>query len=266
MAESAEKFPKVFWTANVTELFERAAYYSMASFVVIYLGQLGLGDVLAEHAQRPALVPRLLPAHPLGHHRRPGRLPPLAAGRVRAAGRRLLPDGLPGLVRRRDARPTVGDEVTAGAAVVVPVVVGILLIGMGGSVVKPCISGTVQKTAGGRATLGLRHLLHGHQHRLARRPRRRLLRAHALASLSVIFAVAHRRCACVAFFVVLLLYRDPEPCRRQRAGQAASKSIGQILARHGAGARATAASPSSCWSRAASGSSTTRSTTCCRST
>jgi dipeptide/tripeptide permease len=40
----AEKFPKVFWTANVTELFERAAYYSMASFVVIYLGQLGFGD------------------------------------------------------------------------------------------------------------------------------------------------------------------------------------------------------------------------------
>ena len=37
------KFPTVFWTANVTELFERAAYYSMASFVVIYLGQLGLG-------------------------------------------------------------------------------------------------------------------------------------------------------------------------------------------------------------------------------
>ena len=33
-----------FWTANVTELFERAAYYSMASFVVIYLGQLGFGD------------------------------------------------------------------------------------------------------------------------------------------------------------------------------------------------------------------------------
>jgi len=40
----AEKFPKVFWTANVTELFERAAYCSMASFVVIYLGQLGFGD------------------------------------------------------------------------------------------------------------------------------------------------------------------------------------------------------------------------------
>ena len=37
-------FPTVFWTANVTELFERAAYYSMASFLVIYLGQLGFGN------------------------------------------------------------------------------------------------------------------------------------------------------------------------------------------------------------------------------
>src|SRR5512144_2499345 len=43
-APSVQKFPPVFWTANVTELFERAAYYSMASFVVIYLGQLGFGD------------------------------------------------------------------------------------------------------------------------------------------------------------------------------------------------------------------------------
>src|SRR5512137_916320 len=40
---SQAKFPPVFWFANLTELFERAAYYSMASFVVIYLGQLGLG-------------------------------------------------------------------------------------------------------------------------------------------------------------------------------------------------------------------------------
>jgi dipeptide/tripeptide permease len=40
-APAVHQFPTSFWTANVTELFERAAYYSMASFVVIYLGQLG---------------------------------------------------------------------------------------------------------------------------------------------------------------------------------------------------------------------------------
>ena len=43
-AAAVQPFPNAFWTANVTELFERAAYYSMASFVVIYLGQLGFGD------------------------------------------------------------------------------------------------------------------------------------------------------------------------------------------------------------------------------
>jgi proton-dependent oligopeptide transporter, POT family len=42
-APTAQKFPTSFWTANLTELFERAAYYSMASFLVIYLGRLGLG-------------------------------------------------------------------------------------------------------------------------------------------------------------------------------------------------------------------------------
>ena len=42
-AAAVQPFPNAFWTANVTELFERAAYYSMASFVVIYLGQLGFG-------------------------------------------------------------------------------------------------------------------------------------------------------------------------------------------------------------------------------
>ena len=43
-AAPVQPFPGSFWTANVTELFERAAYYSMASFVVIYLGQLGFGN------------------------------------------------------------------------------------------------------------------------------------------------------------------------------------------------------------------------------
>ena len=60
---------------------------------------------------------------------------------------------------------------TAAEAVdfTVPVVLGIVLIGIGGSIVKPCIAGTVQKTSGTAATLGLRHLLHGHQHRLHHR-------------------------------------------------------------------------------------------------
>ena len=49
---------------------------------------------------------------------------------------------------------TVGKEFTAGIDVLLPLLLGILLIGVGGSFVKPCISGTVQKTAVGKATLG----------------------------------------------------------------------------------------------------------------
>jgi dipeptide/tripeptide permease len=37
-------FPATFWSANLTELYERGAYYAMASFVVLYLGRLGLGS------------------------------------------------------------------------------------------------------------------------------------------------------------------------------------------------------------------------------
>ena len=46
---AVQPFPGSFWTANVTELFERAAYYSMASFVVIYLGS------HERHSFRPGL-------------------------------------------------------------------------------------------------------------------------------------------------------------------------------------------------------------------
>ncbi|MGD0783650.1 MAG: MFS transporter, partial [Candidatus Aminicenantales bacterium] len=42
------KFPATFWTANVVELFERAAYYAMASFMVIYLKEnLGMSPTTA---------------------------------------------------------------------------------------------------------------------------------------------------------------------------------------------------------------------------
>jgi len=49
---------------------------------------------------------------------------------------------------------TIHNEVTVGLRDAVVIVAAILLVGIGGSVIKPCISGTVQKTAGARATLG----------------------------------------------------------------------------------------------------------------
>jgi dipeptide/tripeptide permease len=150
-----DRFPRVFWTANITELFERAAYYSMASFVVIYLGQLGFGDYWPSVLNGSVLwtLVYFLPilsgtiADQIGFRRSL-----LGAFVLLAAGYFLM--GFPVWFGGAILTPTVASDVTAPAAVVVPVVLGILLIGAGGSVIKPCVSGTVQKTAGSRATLG----------------------------------------------------------------------------------------------------------------
>jgi dipeptide/tripeptide permease len=153
-APPAEKFPKVFWTANVTELFERAAYYSMASFVVIYLGQLGFGAYWPSNLNSvlwtlvyflPILSGTI--ADQVGFRRSL-----LVAFVLLAAGYFLM--GFPVWFGGGELAPTVGKEFTARPGFVAVIVVAIVLIGMGGSVIKPCISGTVQKTAGRIATLG----------------------------------------------------------------------------------------------------------------
>jgi dipeptide/tripeptide permease len=149
-----ERFPRVFWTANVTELFERAAYYSMASFVVIYLGQLGFGAYWPSNLNSvlwtlvyflPILSGTI--ADQVGFRRSL-----LVAFLLLAAGYFLM--GVPVWFAGGELAPTVAKEFTAKPGFVAIVVVAILLIGMGGSVIKPCISGTVQKTSGTMATLG----------------------------------------------------------------------------------------------------------------
>ncbi len=149
-----DRFPAVFWTANVTELFERAAYYSMASFVVIYLGQLGLGEYWPSNLNSilwtlvyflPILSGTI--ADQVGF-----RKSLLAAFVLLFAGYLLM--GAPVWFGQSELSPVVKKEFTASPALVATLVGGILLIGAGGSVIKPCISGTVQKTAGTLATLG----------------------------------------------------------------------------------------------------------------
>jgi dipeptide/tripeptide permease len=154
MAEPAAKFPNAFWSANVTELFERAAYYSMASFVVIYLGQLGLGAYWPSNLNSVLwTIVYFLPilsgtiADQVGFRRSL-----LVAFVLLAAGYVLM--GAPVWFGGATLSPVVHKEFTASAGLVATVVVAILLIAMGGSVVKPCISGTMQKTAGARVTLG----------------------------------------------------------------------------------------------------------------
>jgi dipeptide/tripeptide permease len=154
-AETVQPFPKAFWTANVTELFERAAYYSMASFVVIYLGQLGFGDTWPSYLNSTVLwgLVYFLPilsgtvADQIGFRRAL-----LVAFVLLAAGYTLM--GYPVWFGGSVLAPTIGKEFTASSRDTVVVVAAILLIGIGGSVVKPCISGTVQKVSGARATLG----------------------------------------------------------------------------------------------------------------
>jgi len=152
--EKQNRFPAVFWTANVTELFERAAYYSMASFVVIYLGQLGLGEYWPSNLNSvlwtlvyflPILSGTI--ADQVGF-----RKSLLVAFVLLAAGYMLM--GSPVWFGGAKLAPTVGKEFTASSSLVGVLVAGILLIGIGGSVIKPCISGTVQKTSGALATLG----------------------------------------------------------------------------------------------------------------
>ncbi len=145
------KFPGTFWTANVTELFERAAYYSMASFMVIYLKEtLGMSPTMATFLNGTILwgLIYFLPilsgtlADKYGYRRS------LSVAFVMI----VLGYFVVGNVQRFWPGLAGG---APGSAVnfLLPILVGILFIGIGGSVVKPCIAGTVQKTAGLRATL-----------------------------------------------------------------------------------------------------------------
>jgi dipeptide/tripeptide permease len=220
-----ERFPATFWTANVTELFERAAYYAMASFVVIYLGRLGLGDYWPSTLNGllwtliyflPILSGTI--ADQIGFRRS------LLMAFVLLLGG-YLAMGVPVWAGLGTLADNVGEGLTAGPGVVVPVLVGILLIGVGGSFVKPCIAGTVQKTAGTRATLAFalfymvinvgslcgRGISYG---------------VRTNTSLDMIFMVA-AGCAVGAFFVVLALYRDPP--RPAAAAAAPRRSPGRIL-------------------------------------
>jgi len=227
--QTRTKFPAVFWHANLTELFERAAYYSMASFVVIYLGQLGLGTYW------PAMLNTLLwfliyflpilsgtVADQIGFRRAL-----LGAFVLLAIGYFLL--GYPVWMGGAALSPTIEREVTAGANVVLPAVVGILLIGFGGSVVKPCILGTAQKTAGTRATMAFAiFYVVVNMGSLFGRGVAFYARTRPGATLSAIFSVAAFM-AILAFLVVAGLYRGPETAPGTGLPGRPCKSVPEIL-------------------------------------
>ncbi|HOC98589.1 MAG TPA: MFS transporter [Myxococcota bacterium] len=225
---SGNRFPRSFWTANVTELFERGAYYAMASFVVIYLGQLGLGDYWPSTLNGilwtiiyflPILSGTI--ADQVGF-----RKSLLLAFVLVAAGYACM--SYPVLIAGHELSDIVKPEVTASMDTIVAIIAGIVLIGIGGSFVKPCISGTVQKTSVGRATLGFAiFYMVINIGSLFGRGASYIVRTK-FNNISLIFVVA-AACAILALLVVAFLYRDPES--ETGTGNAAKprRSIGEIL-------------------------------------
>lgn len=221
LENTSQGFPRVFWTANVVELFERAAYYSMASFVVIYLGQLGLGSYW------PSTINGLLwtliyflPVLSGAIADRWGfRRSLLLACALLAIGYVCI--AAPIWSGKAELSQSISDEVTAGVDVIGMVMIGIVLVGVGGSFVKPCISGTVQKTAKGRATLAFAiFYMVVNIGSLTGRGASYVVRTGS--GLPSIFAVASIA-SIIAFLVVLLFFREPETVRVDR------KSIKDIL-------------------------------------
>ncbi len=221
-------FPRSFWTANLTELFERGAYYAMASFVVLYLGQLGLGDYWPSNLNGilwtlvyflPILSGTI--ADQIGFKKSL-----LIAFVFLAAG--YFGMGYPVWFGGETLNTVVEDQFTAGLGVLIPIILAIAFIGIGGSIIKPCISGTVQKTAGARATLGFGiFYMVINIGSLVGRGVSFVMRKKF--DLSYIFAVSVAL-SIVAFFVVLFLYNDPEKeMGINSADQKPKKSIGRIL-------------------------------------
>jgi len=147
-----QRFPATFWTANTIELFERAAYYSMAPWVVIYLTEiLGMSPTLATTLNGSVLwgLIYLLPilsgtlADKYGYRRslRVSFLMISIGYLITGTVQKFWPWIL-------------GKQPSESVSYIFPIVLGIVLIGIGGSIVKPCVAGTVQKTSGLRATLG----------------------------------------------------------------------------------------------------------------
>ena len=229
MTEShAEKFPRVFWSANVTELFERAAYYSMASFIVIYLGELGFGAYWPSNLNGllwylvyflPILSGTI--ADQVGFRRSL-----LVAFVLLAVGYALM--GSPVWFGGAELSPIVHKEFTAPTGLIVTVVAAILLIAMGGSVIKPCISGTVQKTAGARATLGFAifYMVINIGSLFGRGTAFVVRRGYDIPTVVMVVTV----CAVAAFALIFVVNRSVEARKEGRTGRATVSFVAIVVA------------------------------------
>ncbi|MDP2876815.1 MAG: MFS transporter, partial [Holophaga sp.] len=226
--DAESKFPSSFWSANLTELFERGAYYAMASFLVIYLGQLGFGDywpsflnsVLWGLVYFLPLVSGAIADH-IGFRKS------LLLSFIMVCGG-YFAMGYPVWVGGSTLTGTAGKSFTASLDVIIPVALGILLIGVSGSFVKPCIAGTVQKTSGARKTLGFAifYMIINIGSLFGRFVSYTVRRSEGF-DLSSIFLVS-LGASVIAFLTVLFFYKDPDADELRKEPKQ-SKSVKEIL-------------------------------------
>ncbi len=213
-------FPATFWTANTIELFERGAYYAMASFVVIYLKEvLGMSPTLATFINGSLLWGLIY-------------FLPIVSGTLadKYGFKRSLVVAFVMLSLGYLVMGNVQNFWPAGGNYTIPVLLGVVLIGLGGSIVKPCIAGTVQKTSGLRATLGfgIFYMVINIGSISGRGVSYFVRREMGIPSIFFPVACAF---ALVGLLVVLFIYREPQYVSDGRKdGQVVQKrTLGQAL-------------------------------------
>jgi proton-dependent oligopeptide transporter, POT family len=205
--ETKARFPKTFWTANVIELFERAAYYAMASFMVIYLKEtLGMRPTLATFLNGTILwgLVYFMPVLSGTLADKYGYKKSLTLSFLMIALGYFVLGNVqkfwPGVI---------GAKAAQTIDYTIPALLGIILVGLGGSIVKPCIAGTVQKTSGMRATLGFGiFYMVINIGSITGRGVSYFIRTNL--GIPAIFTYASSIFALVGMAVVLFIYREPE--------------------------------------------------------
>lgn len=215
-----ERFPATFWTANTIELFERGAYYAMASFVVIYLTEnLGMSPTFATFLNGSLLWGLIY-------------FLPIVSGTLadKYGFKRSLVAAFIMLALGYLVMGNVQRFWPAGSNFTIPILLGIVLIGLGGSIVKPCIAGTVQKTSGLRATLGFGiFYMVINIGSISGRGVSYFVRSQ-MGIPAIFFPVAFAF-AIVGLLIVFFVYREPEyvPDGKKDGQVAAKKTLSQAL-------------------------------------
>jgi dipeptide/tripeptide permease len=224
------KFPATFWTANTIELFERAAYYAMASFMVIYLKEgLGMSPSFATFLNGTLLwgIIYFLPILSGTLADKFGFKKTLFAAFVMIALGYIVMGNLEAFW------PKIAGAAGSGAALnyTLPVIIGICLVGIGGSVVKPCIAGTVQKTAGVHATLafGIFYMVINIGS-ITGRSVSYFIRTKL--GIAAIFQYPSTIFAFIGLLVVLFIYKEPRYAEegRKDGPKVPKRTLGQALA------------------------------------